>query len=104
MDFLNAISLCGVAGALFYVLAQGPIISAIVNALKKIEYVAKNPLVVVAALNLLVTLTTNVMVCGTDIGKLLEQLLAGFAGSVASYEVAKSLGIVQKPEDKDIPL
>lgn len=100
MDFSNLLSACGAANVLVWLVGQGPIVAFLVNKLKAIEFVKQKPMVVAAAINLLIVLTTGLTWCGFDVAKLLEQFLVAFSGSVAGYEVAKRLGLTKSTKDE----
>lgn len=90
-------TVCKVVSWVVILLGQGPIISFLVSAMKKIPYVASHPKVVVAALNTIVALIAGVSVCGLNLEQIVLQVIAGFAGSALTYEyvtkpVAKALG------------
>jgi len=97
MDLLNGLSACNAVSALFWLLAQGPVVAFLVNRLKRIEFVRKNPLAVVGLLNVAITLSTGFAICDQNVARLLEQLLAGFTGAIASYEVTKRVFSTPKP-------
>lgn len=91
--------ICLPVNVLVFLVGQGPLIAFVTQLLKRIPFVKERPLVVAAVLNLAVTLLTGATVCGHDVARILEQLAAGFAGSVASYEVAKRA--IKRPEEQD---
>ncbi len=78
---------CKVLGFAIWLLGQGPIISLVVQGLKRIPWVQSHPKQVVAGLNLVASLAAGVVYCGLDIQNLLLQVATGIAGSVATYEL-----------------
>lgn len=88
--------ICKILGFAVWLLGQGPIVSFLVQALKRIPWVAAHPKETVAALNVVATLVTGVAFCGLDFQNLILQLITGISSSVATYElitkpVAKAL-------------
>lgn len=78
---------CKMLGFAVWLLGQGPIISLIVQGLKRIPWVQSHPRETVAALNLAASLAAGVVYCGLDFQNLLLQVATGIAGSVATYEL-----------------
>lgn len=73
---------------LWVILAQGAVVSALVDVLKKLRFVADHPMLVAAVLNLLALAAVDLMV-GVP-GQLMEFVLAlaaAFSASVATHEV-----------------
>lgn len=95
--------ICGAISFLVVLLGQGPVISLLVQWLKRLPLIQSNPLAAVAVLNALAAVATNVVWCGVDLAQLLTQLAAGFAASVATYELGKTIGVVAKPNPVDPP-
>uniref|UniRef100_A0A7C3HC48 Uncharacterized protein n=1 Tax=Meiothermus ruber TaxID=277 RepID=A0A7C3HC48_MEIRU len=98
---------CKMLGFAVWLLGQGPVISLIVQGLKRIPWVQSHPRETVAALNLAASLAAGVVYCGLDLQNLLLQVATGIAGSVATYElflkpVAKALtGSSEEPPRLD---
>lgn len=88
---------CGAISLLAIVFVQGPAITLAVQLLKRIKWVADNPLRTAALLNALAALASGVAVCGVQPGSLLSQLAAGFLASVGTYETAKALAQSVRP-------
>lgn len=83
---------CQIFSAGVAVITQGPIVALIVQLLKsKVPFVRERPQAAAAILNALASVLAGVSLCGADLGSIFQAFLAGFAGSVASYEVAKGL-------------
>lgn len=83
--------LCGVVNFLAVLLGQGPIITLVVQSLKRVPVIAANPLVAVAVLNALAAVSVGFIWCGLDVSLIITQLIAGFGASVATYETAKTI-------------
>lgn len=79
--------MCGYINPLLALLVQGPVVSAIVEFLKKrVPWVKESPQRTVALLNGLAAVLGGVIVCGQDVGQIITTFVAGFAGSVATHE------------------
>lgn len=87
--------MCGVLNPVLSLAVQGPVVSAVVQLLKRIPWVEKHPKVVAAFLNLLAVGLAGVAFCDVDLGNLFSAWLAGFAGSLTTYET------VVKPLTRD---
>lgn len=84
------ITMCGVLDPIFTLLVQGPVVSFAVDMLKRIKWVKDNPQRMAALLNAAAALLTGLAYCGHDIGQTIAVFVAGFAGSVATHEVASN--------------
>lgn len=82
---------CGTISLLGVVFVQGPVITALVQILKRVEWVKNNPLRAAALLNALAALANGVVLCGVAPGDILSKLAAGFLASVGTYESAKAV-------------
>lgn len=94
---------CKVLGFAVWLLGQGPVVSFLVDALKRIAWVQQNPRRAVVILNAVAALTTGLTLCGLGLENLLLQIAAGIAGSAATYEfitkpLAQHLARPERPE------
>ena len=85
--------MCGILDPVLALLVQGPLVSVLVQALKRVPWVAAHAKLVAALLNLAAVALAGVVVCSADLGQVAAAWLAAFSGSVATYETAlKPLG------------
>jgi hypothetical protein len=94
---------CKALGFAVWLLGQGPVVSLLVDALKRLAWVQQNPRKAVVILNAVAALTTGLTLCGLGLENLLLQIAAGIAGSVATYEfvtkpLAERLARPERPE------
>ncbi|MCX7784566.1 MAG: hypothetical protein N2318_13105 [Meiothermus sp.] len=96
---------CKVLGFAVWLLGQGPVVSFLVDALKRMAWVRQNPRRAVVILNALAALSTGLTLCGLGLENLLLQMAAGIAGSVATYEfITKPLAARLAPPERPEPL
>lgn len=77
---------CFILNPLLTLLAQGAVVAMIVNALKRIPWVAAKPWAASAVLNALAAVLAGTVLCGADLGSILAAWVTGFAGSTAAYQ------------------